>query len=59
MKEIFFAKWMPFHFIFYKNADWLILPCICFCKVNIQQHIEYEIIFGFMQWRMSIILHSK
>ena len=50
-------KWMPFHLIFFKNADWFILPCISFIGKG-KYHKGSEIILGFLRWRMSIYFHS-
>ena len=62
MKEVFLTKgcpkWMPFHLIFFKNADYLILPCISFHKKNLEHNFGSEIIFGFLRWRMSIYFHN-
>lgn len=61
MKEVFlkgFLKWMPFHFIFFKNGDYFILPCIVFNKKNLEQHLGSYIMFGFLRWRMAIYFHN-
>ena len=62
MKEIFLTKgapkWMPFHLIFFKNRDYLILPCISFNKKNPKQYLGSQIVFGFLRWRMSIYFHN-
>ena len=58
MKEIFLTKGLPFHLIFFKNGDYLILPCISFSKKNPKQYLGSEIVFGFLRWRMSIYFHN-
>ena len=62
MKEVFLTKgcpkWMPFHLIFLKNADWLILPCISYVHKNKAQYLGSEIVFGWLRWRMSIYFHN-
>jgi hypothetical protein len=62
MKEVFLTKGcpkrMPFHLIFFKNADYLILPCISFRKKNLERGFGSEIIFGFLRWRMSVYFHN-
>ena len=62
MKEVWLtkghSKWMPFHLIFFKNADWLLLPCISFVKKNKTQGYGSEIIFGILRWRISIYFHN-
>ena len=62
MKEVWLTKgspkWMPFHLIFFKNADWLVLPCISFIEKNKKHYTGSEIVFGFLRWRMSIYFHN-
>ena len=62
MKEIFLTKGspkrMPFHLIFFKNRDYLILPRISFNKKNPKQYLGSQIVFGFLRWRMSIYFHN-
>ena len=62
MKEVFLTKgcpkWMPFHLIFFKNADWLIFPCIGYVHKNKVQSHGSEIVFGWLRWRMSIYFHN-
>ena len=61
MKEVFLtkgnSKWIPFHLIFFKGIDWLILPCINYVPKNKVQCYGSEIIFGWLKWRMSIYFH--
>ena len=62
MKEVFLTKgclkWMPFHLIFFKNADYLILPCISYVNKNKAMYSGSEIVFGFLRWRMSVYFHN-
>ena len=45
-------------FDFFKNRDYLILPCISFNKKNPKQYLGSQIVFGFLRWRMSIYFHN-
>ena len=56
MKEVWLTKWVPFHLIFFKGVNWLILPCISFRTKS--QSMGSEIVFGFLKWRMSIYFHN-
>lgn len=61
MKEVFFRgwlKWMPFHLIFFRNADWMIIPSGIFLEKNKVNNTGSEIVFGFLRWRMSIYFHN-
>jgi len=61
MKEVFFRgwlKWVPFHLIFFKNADWVIIPSCVFLEKDKVNNRGFEIVFGFLCWRMSIYFHN-
>jgi hypothetical protein len=56
MKEVF-VKGLKFHFIFYKNYEYYITPCIAYSRRN--ERFGTEIVFGFLKLRMSICFHNK
>lgn len=56
MKEVF-VKGLKFHFIFYKNYEYYITPCIAYSRRN--ESFGTEIVFGFLNLRMSIYFHNK
>jgi len=62
MKEVWLTKgapkWMPFHLIFFKHNDFLLLPCISYIPKNKLMFRGSEIVFGILRWRMSIYFHN-
>jgi len=54
MKEFFFTK--LFHLIAYKNADWVICPCVIFQPKS--NDYNTQIIFAFLRYRLSVYFHS-
>ena len=56
MKEVF-VKGLKFHFIFYKNYEYWIIPCVAYSKRN--KSFGTELTFGFLKLRMNICFHNK
>ena len=56
MKEVF-VKGLKFHFIFYKDYKYWIIPCVAYSKRT--KRYGSELIFEFLKLRMSIYFHNK
>ena len=56
MKEVFLGK-LPFHLIFFKNGNWMLLPFISLVPRTLNSGTE--IIIGWLKWRTSFYCHNK